>query len=115
MATKVMPVRCRPFTTASSQARGPGVAAAPPPPGGAHRAAAPPPAGAGRGAGGGCGRAGRGAGAAPRHDVVAADKATYELSADVAQTGADSTFKLRLHDARAGRAVAERDGRCTGC
>src|SRR5260370_33381870 len=43
--------------------------------------------------------------AGTRHDVVAADKATYELSADVAQTGADSTVKRRLADARAGRAV----------
>ncbi|HVR60768.1 MAG TPA: hypothetical protein VMU50_02665 [Polyangia bacterium] len=51
-----------------------------------------------------------------RHQVVGADKATYELSADVTQTGGDSVFKLRLSDARAGgRVVGERDGRCGGC
>ena len=50
-----------------------------------------------------------------RYSVVPADRATYELSADLVQVGTDTSFKLRLIDARTARVAIDRDGRCTGC
>ncbi|HEY2899683.1 MAG TPA: hypothetical protein VGL59_03830 [Polyangia bacterium] len=50
-----------------------------------------------------------------RYTVVSADKASYELSAELVQTASDTAFKLRLVDPRMGRVLSDRDGRCTGC
>ncbi|HEX3697860.1 MAG TPA: hypothetical protein VH374_20975 [Polyangia bacterium] len=50
-----------------------------------------------------------------RYTVVSADKASYELSAEVVQTASETIFKLRLTDPRTARVLSDRDGRCTGC